>query len=859
MFKFSVIVVISGSDSWLKETIDSIVCQSQDFEDNIQLILVNDADLESAENICLDYKARYPKNVKYIRTNNRLGISSSRNIGLRNAHGKYVSFINCNDYVSKNTFSEVFDFFQKHPEIDVASVPIYFTGDKEGSHILNFKYRKNQVVDLVEKPDYIQLSAASSFVKRTSIKDLKFDTQLSISEGAVFINRLLLNNPRIGFCAGGSYYYRKEIDNIYNKDSAIFDRNYFLPRIEHYFEFLIDESMKKCGQVLKFIQYTLMYDLQWIFEMSDLNGILCEDEIEILKEKLFNILQHIDDDVIYSQLSIDNYLKAYIVYFKHSPQLESDFSKVTDSIINALDLDTLFIDIFEIKNNVLYIMGVLQTYFTKTDIFCHVDGKKLKTVPVHFPQRDKMSLGETYTIGNTFEIFIPLGGDMHEITFSTSLDFFDKLKIDFSRPCNFSRITGFQKTDTYLSVLKDNSIIIKPHTLLSGFRQELCTLKSIMTRRQQGYRTGLILRIMYLIAYPILSRQRIWLFMDRPHVADDNGKVLYEYAITRQNNARKYFIVRRGGDFDEISKWKGSRVIPFNSIRHKLLGLYAEKIITSHPDNSIIYPFWGNYPHFAGLLKSDIIFLQHGVTKDDVSYWLNKYDKNLAMIVTTSKKENESLLMYNYGYNSDIIRLTGFPRFDKLNNDNVKKQIVIMPSWRRYLKDKPREFILKSEYYRNFDSLINNENLKDACSRYGYEIVFKPHPNVYDYIDLFDSDFVRFADFSDSYHDYFNSSALLITDYSSVAFDFAYLKKPVLYYQYGNDYHFDVDTAYFNYEKDGFGEVARSEEELIDLIIEYMENGCKIRDKYARNSDDFFRFRDKNSCKRVFDQIEKLE
>ena len=859
MFKFSVIVVIEDSDSWLKKTIDSIIGQSIGFKKYVQLILVNDADLESAENLCLDYKAQYPKNIKYIKTEYHMGLSESRNMAFEYSIGEYISYIGCNDYISKNTFVNVYNFFNQHQNIDITSIPIFFIGDKQGPHILNFKYEKSRAVNLLENPNYIQLSAASSFFKKESIKDFNFNKDLKISEDAVFINQLLLKNPNIGFCSNAKYFYRKEIDNPHDKDNAVFDKDYFLPRMDNYFNFLIDESVKIMGEVPKFIQHTLMYDLQWIFEISDLEGILSENEIILLKEKLFNILQHIDDDVIYSQLDITNYLKAHIAYFKHSLELEDNFSEVTIQIIDALDLDTVFIDIFEIKNDVLYIMGVLQTFYTKVDIFCYVDGEKTKTNPLIFSQRDEYSLGDKYTIGNTFEISIPLDNQAHEIKFSSSLKYLDYLQIDFSRPCNFSRISGYQKSENYLSILKGKSIIVKPYKRLSWIKQELSTLKSMITKREQGYRTGVILRLMYLLSYPFLSRRKIWLFMDRPHVADDNGKILYEYAIKQNDSAKKYFVVEQGEDFDEINKWPNSKVIPFNSIKHKIYGLFADKIITSHPDNTIIYPFWGNYPHFAGLLKSKIFFIQHGVTKDDISNWLNKYDKNLAMIVTSSKVENESFSKYNYGYDSNIVKLTGLPRYDKLNNDNVKKQIVLMPSWRNYLKDKPKEYILKSEFYNHFNSLINNPDLKEASNKYGYEIVFKPHPNVYEYMDLFDSDFVRFAGLSEKYRDYFNYSSLLITDYSSVAFDFAFLKKPILYYQYSNDYHFDVGTPFFNYGNDGFGEIARSEGELINLIIEYMKNDCKIKDKYAKRSDDFFEFKDHNSCNRVFSEIKKLE
>ena len=99
----------------------------------------------------------------------------------------------------------------------------------------------------------------------------------------------------------------------------------------------------------------------------------------------------------------------------------------------------------------------------------------------------------------------------------------------------------------------------------------------------------------------------------------------------------------------------------------------------------------------------------------------------------------------------------------------------------------------------------------------------------------------------------------MITDYSSVAFDFAYLHKPILYYHYSKDYHFDLENSYFDYETMGFGEVVDCEEKLVDLIIEYMENNCKIKEEYDRRINEFFHFNDKNNSKRVYDKIKEIK
>ena len=185
--------------------------------------------------------------------------------------------------------------------------------------------------------------------------------------------------------------------------------------------------------------------------------------------------------------------------------------------------------------------------------------------------------------------------------------------------------------------------------------------------------------------------------------------------------------------------------------------------------------------------------------------------------------------------------------------DKLSKQIVIMPSWRENLHDMTPNYIKESEYFKHINSVINNEELIDICKKYDYKIIFKPHPLVYEFIDLFDTNNYVIIDENSTYQDLFRNSDLLITDYSSVAFDFSYMKKPIIYYQYAKDYNFD--EGYFKYETMGFGEVIENEDELIKLIKNYIENNCEMKEIYKNRVDNFYKYNDKNNCERIYNAI----
>ncbi len=219
------------------------------------------------------------------------------------------------------------------------------------------------------------------------------------------------------------------------------------------------------------------------------------------------------------------------------------------------------------------------------------------------------------------------------------------------------------------------------------------------------------------------------------------------------------------------------------------------------------------------------------------------------------------------------MKLTGLPRYDYLYDDsNNKNVITIMPTWRQYLVgnydlQNDTRVVLnkfdKTAYCLMYKSLFNNSRLFEALKNNGYEIQLMLHPAMpRECITYFEiGNEVKVLDLSTSYRDIYAMSKMAITDYSSAVFDFSYLKKPVLYYQADKNEFFSgnhiYDKGYFDYKKNGFGEVAYDVEKLVDLIIEYINNGCVLKEKYLKRINNTFYYHDKN-CARVYEQLLRL-
>lgn len=686
-FLFSVIIAAHNSDLYLKKAVDSIINQSLGFEKNIQIIIVNDGSTDNTEEICLKYRVKYPQNIKYISTKSSFGPAHARNQGLKEVRGKYVNFLDSDDFITPNTFKDVYHFFEGHyNEIDIVSIPIYYFGAKKGNHPLNFKFKRTRVVDLIKQPDFIQLSAPSSFFKAEAIKNIKFNVKLQTAEDAFFVNQVLLDKLKLGLVKKGAYYYRK-----YEAKNSLLDyssntKHFYTTRLEYFHFKLIECSKNRYGKVLKFIQYTLMYDLQWLFKIKKVDFVLSYDEIKELYINLIFILQNIGDDVIYNQKNIQNQLKTHIFFLKY---LGNDYlancdykyrKQVYDDIIDKLSLNQVFIDIFEIKNDVIYISGFITTFFNKKGkVFAFVNDKIFETKELEYPQRDRFSLNFEYAFNNDFEIYIPITSKNIKIQFKTEANDFKDLEIKFSRPCRLSNTSKYLLSKNHIAKVKGSTITVKPKNWIRVLKNEISTIYTMLRETNQGWRTGVIFRIVYFIVYPFFSSKRIWIFMDLPYLADDNGINLFKYAVGVDDDIEKVFVLNKDNfAFDDISQI--GKTIEYGSIKHRIYTLFAEKVISSHPDNGLVYPFWGNYPFLSGLVKFKLVFLQHGITKDNISRWLNKSDKNISLIVTASKLELESFFKYHYNYHRDVPQLLGFPRYDALEKKEDYREIVIMPS-----------------------------------------------------------------------------------------------------------------------------------------------------------------------------------
>lgn len=350
--------------------------------------------------------------------------------------------------------------------------------------------------------------------------------------------------------------------------------------------------------------------------------------------------------------------------------------------------------------------------------------------------------------------------------------------------------------------------------------------------------------------------KNLWLISERKTDARDNAFFFFEYMVKNHPEVNcAYVIDKNSADFEKVKKL-GKTVEP-NTFSHMLAFAAAEVRISTH--------YMGYAPdtyRFAvmkklGLILGKDVFLQHGIMANDAKE-LHYPNAKPDLFICTAGDEYK-FIKENFGHKDGVVKKIGLCRYDSIKN-NAKKQILIMPTWRYFLRNLSDAEFIKSDYYKNFYEILTDKNLNSALSKHGYEIILYLHYELQKFSHLFKTDLqnVKIADFKNyGVRELLTESSLLVTDYSSVFFDFAYMRKPILYFWFDEEKFFatQYEKGYFDCRKDGFGRVVKTKDEVVNFLINKLENGMKNDEVYSERADKFFGEEISCRCEKTYREI----
>lgn len=332
-FEISVVMPIYNVQQYLQESIESVVNQTLGFEDNIQLILVNDGSTDGSEKVCLQYQKKFPDNIQYVYQKNS-GVSAARNLGLKFAKGRYINFLDSDDKWTIDALENAIAFLRKHTEIPFVACKMHFFDGKEGYHYLSRgeKFKEDRVIDIEEEYKFLQLHVASVIFDREFIGEECFDIQLKYGEDALFLNTILLQYGKYGVLTKPEYLYRKRTGESSVIQGAMTKKEYYLTTVERFVCGLAKQTMSDGRLRSRYVQNLICYEIR-NYAKLEASSYLDEQSYHIYMEYMMYLIKLVDDELLFRTKDMSLHKKIAFVEMKYGCEIKKQLQMYNGNLV----------------------------------------------------------------------------------------------------------------------------------------------------------------------------------------------------------------------------------------------------------------------------------------------------------------------------------------------------------------------------------------------------------------------------------------------------------------------------------------------------------------------------------------------
>ena len=868
------VVSMYGVEAYLPAFLQSLDQQVSGLSD-VQLIFVDDGSPDASAELVQDWLERTKAPGTLLHKENG-GLCSARNLGLEHAAATWVSFPDPDDVLDDHYLAHVLQHVNSADAdgADLLAARILRLDDETGavsdSHPLRAKFAAgSRLVRLEAEPENIHLQAASAFYRLDRIRhaDLRFDADVKPNFEDAYFTALYLaavENPAVDLVAEAHYHYRIRSDNSSLVQSSWGRAEKYTNQLEKGYLRLLRVVHQDLGEVPRWVQNLVLYDLQWYFKKDEaihaptawLSDEQCSDFHRIVEQIMtyVNVDAIEGFDITWLPMALrKGWLAGYkgvnvrpralplirIDDQRRIVQVRYFFSGQTPRekyFADGLRVEPVFAKVRAVRyfRRVLVQERILWLPAVSA-LRAEIDGRSMPLILGPEPQ-DRFSIPAERLWTGLCRRKPPEDGPLPPPPPAEPLK-------------RRSRMGALRAR-----IAKSVRRRFRPQRVhLSLDEQRLARAKAPDVRTRYG---------------------SAWALMDRDDQAHDNAEHLYRYLMHERRDINAWFVLRRTSpDWDRLEA-EGFRLVEFGSEEHDLLLLNSRHLVSSQIDHYVVNPFHGRQ---LGRRRWRYTFLQHGVTKDDLSRWIN--GKPISRMITASRDEHQSIVGDGtpYIYTEKEVQLTGFPRHDRLlelaTGAEARDLILIVPTWRRSLLGETigtgnqrmaSPGFWESDFIRQWFGLLESEQLHAIAQRHGLRVLFLPHPNLEAFLgERALPEHVELGHYSsDDVQGLLARAAVVVSDYSSLAFEAAYIERPVVHFQFDASTFYDGTHVYqkgtWEYATQGFGPVVEDLPAALSAIESAVQSSGERAPEYLERARSAFPYRDGRCCERVVASIEAL-
>lgn len=859
-YDISIIVPVYNNEKYIDQCVESVLNQKFDIN-RIQLIMIDDGSHDKSFEVMKKYER---DNIITI-TKENSGVSSTRNLGMSMALGKYILFLDSDDYLSHNTCRNLFNLFEKHyDEIDLVTYPIvYDVHGRKVPHVRydNMYYNGTGVYDL--EKDYNLIQATVNVMVKNNFEDnVLFAVDQNFSEDERFDTENLMKKKKIGFCNEATYFYRRHTGTA---NDTIINPYYSFETITSYYEYLFNK-FEENGKVPKYVQALYVNNISWRIRKDVLYPYhLPKKEFDKAYKRVINLMKKLDTEVILSLPYMNIFHQIYVMKLqgkKFDVEIEDNEYKVlcNKELVEESDSVKSTITKFRVKNNKLVVNGFLNCIlfeFVKPELYVEVkykDGSKKKEKLNVFDSNSSYYASDMKTndiYGYKYDIDL---NDVKKIKFYVVVNK-EEIPLDF----NFGKFASSRIYFKNKRILCHGDCFkVKTKTIIDMTKDCVYDLGYYGVKQP----ASLVYRVLSRL---YIKRKKVWLYSDSNGTID-NAYHQFKHDFNKNDGIERYYVYHGSINKvkDKFNDKEQKALLKFKSLKHKLLFIKCDKVISSFSDLQVYCPYNNGIKWYRDLMKYDFVYLQHGILHANLLKMYAKEFTEISKFVISSSFEKENLTK-RYHYEEDDFIECGMPRMGiKTEGAKVQNKILYAPSWRKYLIGdlvnnkrtlKVKQF-LNSSYFKENYALLHSKKLHDLLEKNNLVLEFKLHPIFKDYSKYFELDDCKNISLN------FDKTVIeeykvFITDFSSFQFDFVNLKRPIIYFvpdmiefNAGLHTYRGLDLEY----KDAFGNLCLTEKELLKEIEKIVKNKYKMDNVYKKRMDNFFKI-SKDPCEEIYNVL----
>lgn len=495
--------------------------------------------------------------------------------------------------------------------------------------------------------------------------------------------------------------------------------------------------------------------------------------------------------------------------------------------------------------------------FSESNFTVQIDEQRL---PIHFTKKSyrhsnatiqnfKFQLAAETAFAQKVNPVYLVYSDMRGATIKKRIEWrYIKFNDSFS---NYRRLP-FLFSKAYINVSNNLTAFFYQTTgnSLSFTTREINTSDSIKKRRK--IRLGYLLARLNPFSY---FKNKIVFFEKFCEKYEESASILFEKCIDKNIKHVHFIIDKNTETFRQIPDQYKNYVVQRNSLYHYFLFFSARCFISTESMNHIIDT--NIYSPIARKRVFDkkyrYIFLQHGVMymyslENRTDFICGKGMPKHTQVVISSNLEGEQFIE-NGKFKPENLILSGLPKFDRAKRNKNADNILIMPTNRGFEYNLIKTNPTLSTYYNFIEKLVNAvpDNLKD-------KIVVIPHPIIQSC--LKETALGKYIPNSFSYDELLKNTALLLTDYSSIAYDAFYRGCKVIFCWEEKEFCLEkLGYSLMLNEKNVFSDVSKDYSDLRKLI-QHNYNVEKVSDEYLEKFRKIVEFHDNRNTERCFDILQ---